>query len=123
MGAIVDFLMNYIVPVVGGVFVLFFISLFFYILHRSVLKPLGVYTMIRNCWISRNKQKLLADEKIIEYCVARIQKNWTEHQVREELLLANRYSSTRIDEMIYAFNIIKKEMQGDKKKDVAKDLP
>lgn len=120
--AFMDIVMNYVVPVVAGIFFLIFVSIFFYVIHKALLKPLGVYGMIKNIKIGFRKKKLLADEKLIEYCVIRINKNWDEPQVREELLLANKYSDERIDEIIYVFNTVKKEMQPGKKK-VAEDLP
>lgn len=120
--AFMDIVMNYVVPVVAGVFFLIFGSIFVYIIHRAVLKPLGVYGMIKNLMMAMRKKKLLQDEKIIEYCVTRIQSGWKEPRVREELLLANKYTPKRIDEVIYVFNVIKKEMQGEEKK-VAQDLP
>lgn len=119
--AFMDIVMNYVVPVVAGFFFLVFASIFIYIVHKAVLKPLNVYGMIKNMMISLRKKKLLKDEKLIEYCVVRIQNKWTEPKVREELLLANKYSSKKIDEICYVFNIIKNEMQPGKK--VAEDLP
>lgn len=121
--AFMDIVMNYIVPVVAGVFFLIFASIFGYIIHRAVLKPLGVYRMIKDMMLSLRKKKLLQDEKILEYCVARIQNNWDEPKVREELLLANKYPKKRIDEIIYVFNTVKKEMHPGKEKKVAEDLP
>lgn len=119
-----SFTMNYIVPVVGGVFFLIFIAIFGYIIHRAVLKPLRVYDKIKNMLLGLRKKKLLSDEKLIEYCVARIENEWTEAQVREELLLANKYQKKKIDEVIYVFNTVKNEMQpGTKKKKIAGDLP
>lgn len=120
--AFIDLIMNYVVPVVAGVFFLIFASIFVYIIHRAVLKPLGVYRMFKDMMLSLRKKKLLQDEKILEYCVQRIQNNWDEPKVREELLLANKYNKKRIDEIIYVFNTVKKEMQPTKKK-VAEDLP
>lgn len=120
--AFMDLVMNYVVPVVAGIFFLIFLSIFIYIIHRALLKPLGVYTMIKNVMIGMRRKKILGDEKVIEYCVGRVQQGWKEPQVREELLLANKYSKQKIDEMIWAFNTIKKEMQGETKK-VAQDLP
>lgn len=120
--AFMDIVMNYVVPVVAGIFFLIFASIFGYIIHKALLKPLGVYGMLKNMMLSFRKKKLLADEKILEYCVVRINENWDEPKVREELLLANKYSKKRIDEIIYVFNTVKKEMQPGKKK-VAEDLP
>ena len=120
--AFMDIIMNYVVPVVSGVFILIFITIFGYIIHKAVLKPLGVYRMLSNMMLSMRKKKLFQEEKILEYCVLRIKKNWDEPQVREELLLANKYSKKRIDEIIYVFNTVKKEMQLTKKR-VAEDLP
>lgn len=122
--AFMDYVWNYVVPVVGGVFILIFIAIFVYVIHRVILKPLKIYDMFRNLGFSMRKKKLLADEKILEYCVTRIQNKWTEAQVREELLLSNKYSAKRVEEILYVFNTVKKEMQPDgKKKKVAEDLP
>ena len=119
-----DFIFNYLVPVVAGVFFLIFAVIFIYIIHRAVLKPMNVYGMIKNMMFSLRKKKLLQDEKILEYCVTRIQENWDEAKVREELLLANKYNASKIDQIIYVFNTVKKEMQPQgKKKKVAEDLP
>ena len=120
--AIMDLIMGYVVPVVAGIFFLIFASIFFYIIHKAVLKPLRVYDKIKGMMISMRRKKILADEKTIEYCVARVQKGWSEPDVRSELLLANKYTKQKIDEMIWAFNTIKKEMQGEKKP-IAEDLP
>jgi hypothetical protein len=121
---IMELIIAYVVPVVAGVFILIFISIFAYIIHRAVLKPLDVYGKIKNLMITIRKKKILSNEKTIEYCVKRIEIGWTEARVREELLLANKYSKKRIDEVIFAFNTIKKEMQGEgSKKPVAEDLP
>lgn len=116
-----SFISNYLVPIVGGVFILLFISFFGYLIYATILKPLGVMGMIKKLILSRRRKKILADEKIIEYCVTRIGKGWNKSKVHEELLLANKYSKQRIDEMLYAFEIIQKEMQPGKK--VAEDLP
>lgn len=122
--AIMDIVINYIVPVVAGFFILVFISIFGYIIHRAVLKPLGVYEKIKEIMISLNKKKILSDEKIIEYCVKRIELDWKESDVRKELLLANKYDKKRIDQVVYAFNTISKEMQGEPgRKKLAEDLP
>lgn len=120
---VMDVVINYIVPVVSGVFVLIFFSIFAYILHRAVLKPLGVYKMIKNIIMASQRKKLLKDEKIIEYCVNRIEQGWIEPQVREELLLANKYTPSRIDQVCYVYDVIKKTMQGGKEKKIAQDLP
>lgn len=120
--AFLDLIMAYVVPVVAGIFFLLFASIFIYIIHRALLKPLGVYGMIKNMMLGMRKKKLLADEKILEYCVVRIQNNWDEPKVREELLLANKYNKKRIDEICFVFNTVKKEMKGIVKK-VAQDLP
>jgi hypothetical protein len=121
--AILDLFMNYVVPVVAGVFVLIFVSIFLYIIHKAVMKPLGVYRGIKNRMIAMRKKKLLKDEKLIEYCVARVEKDWKEPQVREELLLANKYPKSRIDEIIFVYNTIYKEMRGTPGKKPAQDLP
>lgn len=120
-----DIVMNYVVPIVAGVFFLIFASIFIYIIHRAVLKPLKVYDYVNLAILSYKRKKLLQDETLIEYCVIRVGRGWKESQVREELLLANKYTAKRINEFIYVFNIIKKEMQSpeEKKKKVAEDLP
>lgn len=120
--AFMDIVFNYVVPVVAGFFFLLFASIFIYIIHRALLKPLGVYGMIKNMMLGLRRKKILADEKTLEYCVARIDKGWKEGDVRSELLLSNKYPKKKIDELVWAFNTIKKEMQGIEKK-VAQDLP
>lgn len=121
--AIGNIITSYVVPVIGGVFILFFIAIFFYIIHRTVLKPLGVYRVLKEMRLGMRRKKILGDEKVIEYCVARVERDFTEAQVREELLLANKYKKDKIDEMIFAFNSIKREMKGDGKTKPAVDLP
>lgn len=113
--------LDYAVPVISGFFILVFLSIFGWVIHK-LFQTVGIYKIYKNFRMGRKKKKILEDEKIIEYCVKRIESDWTEAKVREELLLANKYSSDRIEEMVYAFNTIKKEMGKDNKKTPA-DLP
>lgn len=118
-----DFVINYLVPIVGGFFFLLFLSGMAWAMHRFVLKPLGFYTLIQNWLISRQRSKILGDEKVIEYCVTRINKKWTVEQVKEELLLSNKYTMGKINQMLWAFNEIKKEMETESKNPSSEDLP
>lgn len=117
-----EFLSNYVVPVVAGVFILFVIAGLTW-LGYFVLKKAGMFRVIKNMMISRRKKKLMDDEDLIEYCVHRINEGWSEGDVRTELLLANKYASKRIDEVAYIFLQVKKEMQGASPKTKAQDLP
>lgn len=102
------------VLVVGGVFILglgaFWIWLMF--------KYLKLGKLFKNLILKSQRKKLLKDEKLLEYCAKRAQRNWTESQVRSELLLAKgedgklKYKIGRIDQVAYVYNIVKKEIEG-----------
>lgn len=113
-------IMDYIVPIVGGFFILLFLSIFGWLFYKFMWKPtLG--KALKNMRLKRRKAKILGDEKVIEYCIARIEAGWSDAQVKEELLLANKYSMQKIEEMVYAYNEVKKTMTEEEKKAV--DLP
>lgn len=116
--------LNFVVTVVGGFFVLLFFSIFIYILYRGVLKPLGVMEKIKRWRMKKRRSALLNDESVLKFCITRIEEGKKESDVRAELLLSNKYTKQKIDELVYAYSIVLKEMQQeDKQRDVAEDLP
>lgn len=96
---------------VGGLFICIFAGLFIFVLWR-LGKTIGLFKLIKNILLATQKKKLLKDDKLLKYCVEKINEDKTEQDVRTELLIANKYKKGRIDQIVYVFNIVKKELEG-----------
>ena len=94
--------------IVSGVVFLALFSFFAYLAFRF----LPIRKWFKAFKLNMKKKKLLKDEQLLKYCVKRVQANWTETKVREELLLSNRYTIKKIEEVAFIFNIINNEMKG-----------
>lgn len=88
------------------------------------MKPLGMIEGLKKMLAASRIKKILQDEKIVEYCVNRVHAGYTEGDVKAELLLANKYNKKKIQDILFAFAEVKKEIGVTTgKKELAKDLP
>lgn len=123
---------NIVIPIVQGFFVTIFFVILMVVFYYSA-KNLGIFNLFKRLILMTQKNKLLQDDALLRYCVARVEKNWDVMEVKKELLLANKYSKGRINQILYVYEIIYKEMKGDEKtkgqgygktkKEQAGDLP
>lgn len=105
-----DIITKYVVPIVGGMFILFFVIVLFYIIHRALIKPLGIYAWFKKQKMKKKKDKLLGNERILTYCMNRIEQKRSEEEVKDELVLSNKYTPLEIEEILFVFGEVKKEI-------------
>lgn len=104
--------------IVGIVFVIILIGFFIGILYFAFRKQIVRFKL----WF--NQKKLLRDEKTIEFCVNRIEEGKTPEEVKTELILSNKYRLSKVNQIMYVFDKIRKEMTGfSEQKGVRDDLP
>lgn len=97
--------------IIGGVFILFLIATFIWLIYKFVWKA-GLGRGVKIILLSMRRKKLLKDEGLLAYCIARIEKDFKEVDVRKELMLANRHSLKRVDEICYVYSYLLNEMKG-----------
>lgn len=100
----------------AGLFILTVITALLWIIRRFYKKR--IKPMLINMSLKRRRDKLLSDEKVLEYAMNRVQREMDGVDVRKELILANRYKPFRIEEIVYVFKIVKEEMTGISEKGV-----
>lgn len=96
------------VAIVTGVFVMGLLAFFTYL----AIKFLPLKKWATKIILNIQKKKLLKDEKLLEYCVKRVNRNWTEQDVRAELLLENKFTTAKIEQVAYVYNIVYNELKG-----------
>lgn len=102
--------MSYVKIGVGSLFILVMLGLLVWVLWFFGKKA-GVGRMFRNMGLRMRRKKLLANNDLLQYAVECHQKGYTEIDVRKEMLLANSYKKHQIEQTVYVFNIVKKELE------------
>lgn len=121
---IVDTISGYLVPIIKGIFIFFFTAMFVYFIYLG-LKSLGIGRLITKMAHRLKKNKLLANDEYMKMCIMGLDNNLTDLELRKKLLrmtdrrfrneqgiAKSRFKVWQIDEIIYLYGVVKKEMKG-----------
>lgn len=110
-GEKMSFVTVWVIPIVSGFFILVALSVVGYLVYYF-LKILGLFRFFTWFTIWLKRDKVLHDEDMLAYCASRAMQNKSPSDVKKELLLTNKYSKQKIDEFLFAYNVVKKELKG-----------
>lgn len=119
---IVATISGYAVPIVKGIVIMFFLILFSWMFYRG-FKALGVFRAYDMLMLRAGKKRIMANDQYLIECVKADEKKLPASEFRKELMMRrdpdrknefgiakSKYSEKQIEEMLYLYEILKKEV-------------